>query len=93
MHCRNLDPREGAGCLASPAWLGMAVCSCRLTVWRAAAGRAPQGKLDTESLLKERDVNWTSVRPVYMCASVEFNPTETQLESAMCTPLSMCLLL
>ncbi len=37
---------------------------------RAAAGRAPQGKLDTESLLKERDVNWTSVRPVYMCASV-----------------------
>ena len=52
-------------------------CLCRLGQLRSvirqgpnrAAGVHLQGKLDTESLLKDRDVNWTSVRPVYMCAS------------------------
>ncbi|KAK9822664.1 hypothetical protein WJX81_005883 [Elliptochloris bilobata] len=35
-----------------------------------------KGKLDTESLLRERDVNWTSVRPVYIYGPLNYNPVE-----------------
>ena len=35
-----------------------------------------QGKLDTEKLLQERGVNWTSVRPVYIYGPLNYNPVE-----------------
>ena len=35
-----------------------------------------QGKLDTESLLDERGVNWTSLRPVYIYGPLNYNPVE-----------------
>ncbi|KAJ0079610.1 hypothetical protein Patl1_22456 [Pistacia atlantica] len=35
-----------------------------------------KGKLNTESLLKSRDVNWTSLRPVYIYGPLNYNPVE-----------------
>ncbi|XP_015874856.2 chloroplast stem-loop binding protein of 41 kDa b, chloroplastic [Ziziphus jujuba] len=35
-----------------------------------------KGKLETESLLKSRDVNWTSIRPVYIYGPLNYNPVE-----------------
>ncbi|KAK8329376.1 hypothetical protein V6Z12_A11G315200 [Gossypium hirsutum] len=35
-----------------------------------------KGKLNTESLLESRDVNWTSVRPVYIYGPLNYNPVE-----------------
>lgn len=35
-----------------------------------------QGKLDTESLLDQRGVNWTSLRPVYIYGPLNYNPVE-----------------
>ncbi|CAL5378514.1 unnamed protein product [Camellia sinensis] len=35
-----------------------------------------KGKLETESLLKLRDVNWTSIRPVYIYGPLNYNPVE-----------------
>eukprot|EP00891_Asterochloris_glomerata_P007525 jgi/Astpho2/7525/Aster-02090 len=35
-----------------------------------------KGKLDTEKLLQERGVNWTSVRPVYIYGPLNYNPVE-----------------
>lgn len=35
-----------------------------------------KGKLETESLLKSRDVNWTSIRPVYIYGPMNYNPVE-----------------
>ncbi|CAA6662207.1 unnamed protein product [Spirodela intermedia] len=35
-----------------------------------------QGKLNTESLLQSRDVNWTSIRPVYIYGPLNYNPVE-----------------
>ncbi|KAL3335790.1 hypothetical protein AABB24_031819 [Solanum stoloniferum] len=35
-----------------------------------------KGKLETESLLVSRDVNWTSLRPVYIYGPLNYNPVE-----------------
>lgn len=35
-----------------------------------------KGKLETESLLASRDVNWTSLRPVYIYGPLNYNPVE-----------------
>eukprot|EP01023_Acetabularia_acetabulum_P064351 TRINITY_DN8288_c0_g1_i2.p1 TRINITY_DN8288_c0_g1~~TRINITY_DN8288_c0_g1_i2.p1 ORF type:complete len:370 (-),score=84.91 TRINITY_DN8288_c0_g1_i2:186-1295(-) len=35
-----------------------------------------KGKLDTESFLKSKDVNFTSVRPVYIYGPLNYNPVE-----------------
>ncbi len=35
-----------------------------------------QGKLDTEGLLQQKGVNWTSVRPVYIYGPLNYNPVE-----------------
>ncbi|XP_059648407.1 chloroplast stem-loop binding protein of 41 kDa b, chloroplastic [Cornus florida] len=35
-----------------------------------------KGKLNTESLLESRDVNWTSLRPVYIYGPLNYNPVE-----------------
>ncbi|XP_028100737.1 chloroplast stem-loop binding protein of 41 kDa b, chloroplastic isoform X1 [Camellia sinensis] len=35
-----------------------------------------KGKLETENLLKLRDVNWTSIRPVYIYGPLNYNPVE-----------------
>ncbi|KAL3651389.1 Chloroplast stem-loop binding protein of 41 kDa b, chloroplastic [Castilleja foliolosa] len=35
-----------------------------------------KGKLETESLLASRDVNWTSIRPVYIYGPLNYNPVE-----------------
>ncbi|KAI4374062.1 hypothetical protein MLD38_012105 [Melastoma candidum] len=35
-----------------------------------------KGKLETESLLQLRDVNWTSIRPVYIYGPLNYNPVE-----------------
>ncbi|XP_073023602.1 chloroplast stem-loop binding protein of 41 kDa b, chloroplastic-like [Primulina eburnea] len=35
-----------------------------------------KGKLETESLLKSRGVNWTSIRPVYIYGPLNYNPVE-----------------
>lgn len=35
-----------------------------------------KGKLDTENLLVARDVNWTSLRPVYIYGPLNYNPVE-----------------
>lgn len=35
-----------------------------------------KGKLETESLLKSRGVNWTSLRPVYIYGPLNYNPVE-----------------
>lgn len=35
-----------------------------------------KGKLETESLLSSRDVNWTSIRPVYIYGPLNYNPVE-----------------
>ncbi|PON69625.1 NAD(P)-binding domain containing protein [Parasponia andersonii] len=35
-----------------------------------------KGKLETESLLASRGVNWTSVRPVYIYGPLNYNPVE-----------------
>ncbi|KAJ4956652.1 hypothetical protein NE237_013435 [Protea cynaroides] len=35
-----------------------------------------KGKLETESLLEARDVNWTSIRPVYIYGPLNYNPVE-----------------
>ena len=35
-----------------------------------------QGKLDTEKLLTDRGVNFTSVRPVYIYGPLNYNPVE-----------------
>lgn len=35
-----------------------------------------QGKLNTEALLAERGLNWTSVRPVYIYGPLNYNPVE-----------------
>ncbi|KAL5582631.1 hypothetical protein UlMin_015073 [Ulmus minor] len=35
-----------------------------------------KGKLETESLLESRDVNWTSIRPVYIYGPLNYNPVE-----------------
>ncbi|KAK9100116.1 hypothetical protein Scep_023546 [Stephania cephalantha] len=35
-----------------------------------------KGKLETESLLESRDVNWTSLRPVYIYGPLNYNPVE-----------------
>ncbi|KAL1535023.1 Chloroplast stem-loop binding protein of 41 kDa b, chloroplastic [Salvia divinorum] len=35
-----------------------------------------RGKLETESLLASRDVNWTSIRPVYIYGPLNYNPVE-----------------
>ncbi|KAL8027230.1 hypothetical protein ABFS82_14G084100 [Erythranthe guttata] len=35
-----------------------------------------KGKLETESLLQSRDVNWTSIRPVYIYGPLNYNPVE-----------------
>ncbi|XP_052137581.1 chloroplast stem-loop binding protein of 41 kDa b, chloroplastic [Oryza glaberrima] len=35
-----------------------------------------KGKLETESLLETRDVNWTSIRPVYIYGPLNYNPVE-----------------
>ncbi len=36
----------------------------------------PQGKLDTEELLRKSGVNFTSVRPVYIYGPLNYNPVE-----------------
>lgn len=35
-----------------------------------------QGKLNTEMLLTDRGLNWTSVRPVYIYGPLNYNPVE-----------------
>lgn len=35
-----------------------------------------KGKLDTESLLEQKGVNWTSLRPVYIYGPLNYNPVE-----------------
>lgn len=35
-----------------------------------------KGKLDTESLLASRGVNWTALRPVYIYGPLNYNPVE-----------------
>lgn len=35
-----------------------------------------KGKLNTESFLQSRDVNWTSLRPVYIYGPLNYNPIE-----------------
>ena len=35
-----------------------------------------QGKLDTEALLQDAGVNWTSIRPVYIYGPLNYNPVE-----------------
>ena len=35
-----------------------------------------QGKLNTEDLLQQRGLNWTSVRPVYIYGPLNYNPVE-----------------
>ncbi|XP_020394376.1 chloroplast stem-loop binding protein of 41 kDa b, chloroplastic isoform X4 [Zea mays] len=35
-----------------------------------------KGKLETESLLTSRGVNWTSIRPVYIYGPLNYNPVE-----------------
>ncbi|KAK7397097.1 hypothetical protein VNO78_18264 [Psophocarpus tetragonolobus] len=35
-----------------------------------------KGKLETESLLQSRGVNWTSIRPVYIYGPLNYNPVE-----------------
>ncbi|GBG58815.1 hypothetical protein CBR_g216 [Chara braunii] len=35
-----------------------------------------KGKLDTETLLQSRGVNWTSIRPVYIYGPLNYNPVE-----------------
>ena len=35
-----------------------------------------QGKLDTEKLLTDKGVNFTSVRPVYIYGPLNYNPVE-----------------
>lgn len=35
-----------------------------------------KGKLETESLLTARGVNWTSIRPVYIYGPLNYNPVE-----------------
>ncbi|XP_042066263.1 chloroplast stem-loop binding protein of 41 kDa b, chloroplastic-like [Salvia splendens] len=35
-----------------------------------------KGKLETESLLASRGVNWTSIRPVYIYGPLNYNPVE-----------------
>lgn len=35
-----------------------------------------KGKLDTESLLEKKGVNWTSIRPVYIYGPLNYNPVE-----------------
>ncbi|ERN03280.1 hypothetical protein AMTR_s00003p00211760 [Amborella trichopoda] len=35
-----------------------------------------KGKLETEILLDSRDVNWTSIRPVYIYGPLNYNPVE-----------------
>ncbi|MCO5579891.1 hypothetical protein L7F22_033755 [Adiantum nelumboides] len=35
-----------------------------------------KGKLDTESLLDKKGVNWTSIRPVYIYGPLNYNPVE-----------------
>lgn len=35
-----------------------------------------QGKLETEALLAERGVTWTSIRPVYIYGPLNYNPVE-----------------
>ncbi|KAK4375726.1 hypothetical protein RND71_006403 [Anisodus tanguticus] len=35
-----------------------------------------KGKLETESLLVSQDVNWTSLRPVYIYGPLSYNPVE-----------------
>ncbi|KAI5058061.1 hypothetical protein GOP47_0026231 [Adiantum capillus-veneris] len=35
-----------------------------------------KGKLDTESMLDKKDVNWTSIRPVYIYGPLNYNPVE-----------------
>ncbi|XXG84589.1 hypothetical protein AAC387_Pa10g2080 [Persea americana] len=35
-----------------------------------------KGKLETESLLESRGVNWTSIRPVYIYGPLNYNPVE-----------------
>lgn len=35
-----------------------------------------KGKLETESLLESRDVNYTSIRPVYIYGPLNYNPVE-----------------
>ena len=35
-----------------------------------------QGKLNTEALLTDRGLNWTSVRPVYIYGPLNYNPVE-----------------
>ncbi|XP_078149159.1 chloroplast RNA binding protein [Carex rostrata] len=35
-----------------------------------------KGKLETESLLDSRGVNWTSIRPVYIYGPLNYNPVE-----------------
>ncbi|KAE8721021.1 Chloroplast stem-loop binding protein of 41 kDa b [Hibiscus syriacus] len=35
-----------------------------------------KGKLNTESLLEKRGVNWTSLRPVYIYGPLNYNPVE-----------------
>ncbi|KAJ4751405.1 chloroplast stem-loop binding protein of 41 kDa [Rhynchospora pubera] len=35
-----------------------------------------KGKLETESLLDSRGVNWTSIRPVYIYGPLNYNPLE-----------------
>ena len=35
-----------------------------------------QGKLDTEKLLQQRGINWTSIRPVYIYGPLNYNPVE-----------------
>ncbi|KAF9603287.1 hypothetical protein IFM89_034636 [Coptis chinensis] len=36
----------------------------------------PKGKLETENLLQSRDVNWTSIRLVYIYGPLNYNPLE-----------------
>lgn len=35
-----------------------------------------KGKLETETLLEQRGVNWTSIRPVYIYGPLNYNPVE-----------------
>jgi len=35
-----------------------------------------KGKLETESLLQSKGVNWTSIRPVYIYGPLNYNPVE-----------------
>ncbi|EIE21708.1 NAD(P)-binding protein [Coccomyxa subellipsoidea C-169] len=35
-----------------------------------------KGKLNTEALLEEKNVNWTSIRPVYIYGPLNYNPVE-----------------